>query len=120
MSRLRPYRLYPEPGENQPPELTDMYHIFAAQLPEPVSAAFARRYPHGAGKVPAANAHLPPHHSCEKNPMLATANHSMSLVDQLDIVIVPLDLAQQQLDEEGTSSVSVTVTGASWLPGTRP
>jgi hypothetical protein len=34
----------------------------------------------------------------------------MSLVDQLDIVVVPLDLAPQQVDDEGTSSISITIT----------
>jgi hypothetical protein len=42
--------------------------------------------------------------------MSATANRSMSLVDQLDVVVVPNDLAPQQVDDEGTSSISITIT----------
>jgi hypothetical protein len=38
-----------------------------------------------------------------------SASH-LSLVDQLDIVVVPTDRPKQQLDDEGTSSISITIS----------
>lgn len=35
---------------------------------------------------------------------------SPSLVDQLDVVVVPSDITNPDLDDEGTSSVTVTVS----------
>lgn len=34
----------------------------------------------------------------------------MSLIDQLDVVVVPTDRPAIQIDEEGTSSISITIS----------
>jgi hypothetical protein len=41
---------------------------------------------------------------------MSAHERSMSLVDQLDVVVVPTDRPKQQLDDEGTSSISITIT----------
>jgi|GEM_PF-2921293 hypothetical protein len=41
---------------------------------------------------------------------MSASQGSLSLVDQLDVVVVPTDIINPDLDDEGTSSVTVTVS----------
>jgi hypothetical protein len=41
---------------------------------------------------------------------MTTNEGTLSLVDQLDVVVVPESRPAQQYDEEGTSSISITIS----------